>query len=187
MSDNVAQFMEKLGLSDEEIADMAATAANPDHSLQRMMDESADTLAAFVRDTNASWSARLDTVVDLQPYQMIPSTIWESMAGAQKTALSEVLGLLPTQPWNILLLAMDERTASLVGVDRYPGALSEEAQAAINVARLSILEELDKARGLDETARNAAAARIIAMARTVASATLGQDVVDRSRAVFFGD
>lgn len=187
MSDNVAQFMEKLGLSDEEIADMANAAANPNHDLQRKIDDSVEALATFVRETNASWSARLGTLVELQPYRMIPASIWESFDIAEKNALSDAMGLLPDQPWNIILLAMDDQTAALVGVARYPSAISEEAAAATTVARLSILDELDKVRGQGDTARDAAAARIIAMARTVAAASLGSDVVDRSRAVFFGD
>lgn len=197
MSDNVTQFMEKLGLSDDEIAEMS----NPINDLQRTIAASNAALATFVMETNASWSKQLGAVIELQPYAMLPATCWDALDTPHQTLLMDVVGLIPTQPWNNILLAMNDETANLVGVGRYPTGLSEEATTAAGIANLSITEELElvkKQQGAiidtpgHETAevkqvRRGAAARIIALARPVASASLGQDAVDHSRATFFGD
>lgn len=198
MSDNVTQFMERLGLSDDEIAEMAS----PVSDLQRTIAESDAALAAFVMETNAAWSKQLGTLVDLQPYAMLPASCWDALDTAHQTLLMDVVGLIPTQPWNNILLAMNDETATLVGVGRYPTGLSDEATTAAGIANLSITEELELVKtqqsalvdtsGQVETADvaqacGAASARIIALARPVASASLGQDLVDHSRATFFGD
>lgn len=184
MSDNVAQFMEKLGLSDEEIAEMARAASDPGSDLQRRIADAEDALATFVRTTNASWSASLGTVVELEPYCMIPRSVWTSFPQLEQEVLTETLGLLPSQPWNILLLAGSDHTATSVGVPHAPSP--SDSSGAIDVVRLAISEEFDALRN-GTTDSDAAAARIIAMARTTAAQSLGQDAVDRSRSLFFSD
>ncbi len=198
MSANVTEFMEKLGLSGDEIAEMA----NPISDQQRRIEESETTLATFVMQTNAMWSERMGAIIDLQPKHMLPTTCWDSLDTPDRTLLMDVLGLLPAQPWNIVLLAANDETAALLGVGRHPRSLSEEERTANNLASLTIAEELEIAKRkqgatLDpsrsdlaevaDQAPDAATARIIALARPVASASLGQDVVDHSRSTFFGD
>lgn len=186
LSPNVTEFMEKLGLSDDEIAEMA----HPVSDVQRKIDESETTLARFVTDTNAKWSQNTGSVIDLQPYRMLPESCWDSLDMQHELLLKDALALLPAQPWNIILLAMDSQTAMLTGAGRFPTTSTEEGRMAINVASLSIVDELDRIQRTEaasDTARAAAAARIIAMARRVASASLGTEVVDQSRQRFFGD
>lgn len=190
MSSNVTQFMEKLGLSDEEIADMAKTAGAVDE-VQVKLDESEVALGAFVTSTNAAWSQSTGTVVELQPYYMLPAVCWELPNKHDHALIVEVMGLLPASPWNIVLLAMDDETAAVTGAGRFPMAVSEEAVTATSLAKVSIAEELElvkRQQGInDGQVRDAAVARIIAMARPVGAAMLGQDVVDHSRRTFFGD
>jgi len=183
MSANVAKFMETLGLSDDEIAEMARAASDPSSELEERMAAADETLASFVRDTNAAWSSRLGTIVELQPHYMIPRSVWTSFPQIEQDVLTDRLGLVPSQPWNILLLATTDQTARAVGVSLAP---TDATPAATEIVRLAIQEELERIK-LGSTDTQAAAARIIAMARTTAAQTLGQDAVDRSRALFFAD
>ena len=183
MSASVAQFMEKLGLSDDEIAEMARAASDPGNALKQRIASADATLATFVCETNAAWSTRLGTLVELQSYCMIPRSVWTSFPEIEQDVLMDSMGLLPSQPWNSLLLAMTDHTAQAVGVSRHPAS---ETAAASDVVRLAIQEEFERIR-LGTTDTSAAAARIIAMARTTAAHTLGQDAVDRSRSLFFND
>lgn len=220
MSASVTEFMEKLGLSDEDIAEMA----NPISDQQRRIDESEAALASFVKQTNAYWSQTTGALIDLQPRHMLPTSCWDFLDTQDTTLFMDVLGLLPAQPWNIVLLAMNDETARLVGVGRHHVAPSDEHLTAINLAQLTIAEELDQvkqkqgatlqpsvfnpalldptvddppplqvtdadvARAADfDSIKNAATARIMAMARPVAAAALGQAVVDQSRSIFFHD
>ncbi len=198
MSTNVTDFMEKLGLSDDQIAEMA----NPMSDQQRRLDESEATLATFVMQTNAMWSERMGAIIDLQPRHMLPTSCWDSLDTPDRTLLMDVLGLLPAQPWNTVLLAANDETAALLGVGRHPRSLSEEEQTANKLASLTIAEELESVKRqqgatldpsrldpaeVPDEIRNTAVVRIIAIARPVASAVLGQDVVDHSRSTFFGD
>jgi len=190
MSSNVTQFMEKLGLSDEEIADMASSAAAVDE-VQVKLDESEATLGAFVTATNAAWSQQTGTDVELQPYHMLPAVCWELPDKQDRAVLIEVMGLLPASPWNIVLLAMNDETVAITGAGRFPMAVSEEAVTATSLAKITIAEELDLIKGYqgadNAEIRDAAVARIIALARPVGAAMLGQDVVDHSRRTFFSD
>lgn len=191
MSPNVTQFMEKLGLSDEDIADMANTSSTVD-PVQATLDQGGAALNTFVNSTNTTWSQSMGARIDLQPYQMLPAVCWEFDDKHDHTLLVDVMGLLPTNPWNIVLLAMNDDTATLTGAGRFPMTITEEAVTATSLAKISIVEELETvkkhAQAPDFVAvRDGAIARIIAMARPVGSALLGQHVVDHSRRTFFGD
>lgn len=193
MSSNVTQFMEKLGLSEEEIADMATPAVTVDE-VQVKMDEGTQALNAFVNQARATWADHTSHLVNLEPFQMLPASLWMQLDKHDRTVLVEVMGLVPAHPWNIVLLAADEQTAVLTGAARLPMTQSEEAAVAIDMARLSITDEIDRVKKCDRNqldefvaTRDAAAARIITLARTIGSAVLGQDAVDHSRATFFAD
>lgn len=191
MSPNVTQFMEKLGLSDEEIADMANTSSTVD-PVQAKLDQGAAELNAFVTSTNTTWSQSMGAPIELQAYQMLPAVCWEVADRHDHTLLVEVMGLLPTSPWNIVLLAMNAETAALTGAGRFPLTITEEAVAATSLAKISIAEELETVKKHAQapdfvSVRDGAIARITAMARPVGSALLGQDVVDHARRTFFGD
>ena len=190
MSSNVTDFMEKLGLSDEEIADMANTATSVDE-VQSKVDEGEAALSQFVTTTNGAWSQQAGTIVDLQPYSMLPAVCWDLPDKHDHAVLVEAMGLLPTNPWNIVLLAMNDETAAITGAGRFPLTVRDEAVTVTSLAKISIAEEVElvkRQHGTDNgQARDAAVARIIAMARPVGAAMLGQDVVDHSRRTFFGD
>lgn len=189
MSSNVTQFMEKLGLSDEEIADMANPSGTVD-PVQIKADEADAALGAFVNQTNAAWAQQTGTAVELQPYHLLPAVCWDFDDKQDHDLLVEVMGLLPSNPWNIVLLAMNDETATLTGAGRFPSIVREEAVTATSLAKISIAEELQQLKRFEQPnteARDAAVARIIAMARPVGSAMLGEDVVDHSRRTFFGD
>lgn len=193
MSSNVTEFMEKLGLSEDDIAEMANPVGTIDE-VQAKIDEGDEALDIFVGQAKATWSNHTSRMVDLQPFHMLPESLWTQLDKHDRTLLVEIMGLVPANPWNIVLLAADEETATLTGAARFPLTHSEEAAVAIDMAKLSITGELERLKKCDRNqldefvaTRDAAAARIIAMARTVGSAVLGDDVVNHSRTTFFGD
>jgi len=191
MSSDVTEFMEKLGLSEEEIADMANPVSAIDE-VQVKADESEAALGAFVTETNAAWSKQTGALVDLQPYLMLPAVCWELPDKQDHALLVEVMGLLPASPWNVVLLAADNETAAITGAARMPTDVSDEAVAATSLAKITIAEELEMLKNQSQDAafaanRDGAAARIVALARPVGAAMLGQEVVDHSRTTFFGD
>lgn len=193
MSSNVTEFMEKLGLSEEEIAEMAKPASTIDE-VQAKIDEGNVALDIFVGQAKATWSNHTSRLVDLQPFHMLPLSLWNDLDKHDRALLVEVIGLVPANPWNIVLLAADEETATLTGASRFPLSLSEEAAVAIEMAKLTITAELEAIKTVDQTqvdafvtTRDAAAARIIALARPIGAAALGDAAVDHSRATFFGD
>lgn len=140
MSASVTEFMERLGLSEEEIAEMA----NPISEQQRLISESETALASFVKQTNTYWSQQTGTVIDLQPRHMLPTSCWDALDTQDSAVLIDVLGLLPAQPWNILLLAMNDETAKLVGVGRHHAPPSDEHDTAVTLAQLTIAEEIQR-------------------------------------------
>ena len=200
MSADVTQFMAKLGLSEDEIAEMAA----PKSPLQRAIDDSEEQLERFVARSNAVWSEQLGTTVNLWPYRMLPARCWseETLGARHRTTLMEVLGLLPAQPWNIVLLAMDESTASALQLPLHPPMLGDTEAEGTDTAIHFLLQELDQldrllmaptpagmtaANDALVTARTEAVTRIMAMARPIAGAAVGEHAVLISRQTFFGD
>lgn len=200
MSADVTQFMEKLGLSEDEIAEMAA----PKSPLQRAIDDSEAQLERFVAQSNAAWSEQVGCQISLWPYRMLPDRCWseETLGLRHRTTLMEILGLLPAQPWNILLLAMDQSTADALELPLHPPMLTETETESTDTAIRFLLQELEQLDRLLMTptpagvqtahdplgsARSDATTRIMAMARPIAGAAVGEAAVRTSRARFFSD
>jgi len=165
-------------------------------AIDTILTENRTALAGYMDRLNAAWSEQTQSPVDLQPYYMIPERCWE---GEHQQTLVEVLGLAPAQPWNVLPLAADPATAASTGVASHPGprALDHRAMAASLIA--DAVEAMHKAveqatfatdavdtAALD-SARLHAANEIKGLARRIAGATVGNEVVDRTRATFFND
>lgn len=161
-------------------------------------------LEAFVVGKNEQWSERVGAAVELRPYSMIAASCWEAqqLGEIYRTSLIGFLGLIPTQPWNVILLAADEQTSSVLQIARYPLVSSEAEMEASAAARRMMIDSLDrlKAAAVASPAhaspeavrhftviRDQVSERIVLSARSFASASLGAPVVDRSRAMFFGD
>lgn len=183
--------------SDMALLDLGALEFAPTLSaLDRQLADHATELDAFMMQLNDEWGAQLGTDVDLQPYLMIPERCWE---GEHGETLLDVLGLAPTQTWNVLPLAGSPATASAVGVASHPGGESlhtyKPAIAFIDETLAKMRTACEQATftsdSIDsdalERARDEAAGNIKTLARHIAGVVLGTEAVNETRATFFND
>ena len=162
---------------------------------QKMADDKAG-LDAYISHLNESCAARAEQPVDLQPYLMIPERCWD---GEHHQVLVDVLGLTPSQSWNVLPLAGDAPTAMALGITPHPGPRGLDTR---QIASELIGDAVDKMRAALEQATfgsdtvntaafdeaQAEATRDIkSIARRMAGPIVGAQAVDHARATFFSD
>lgn len=164
--------------------------------LQLRIDESERELTAFMDQLNAIWADRLGSTTQLRPFLMLPTRCWDT---EHQRVLIETLGLTPAQQWNVLPLASDGDEEGALGLGRHPGGVTtgvvEIASGFVDETIAEMHVEFERAtfsgdavdsEALD-AARNNARAEIIALARRIATSAVGDEVVDRSRTLFFDD
>lgn len=196
----LAKIEAEFAISDDDLALLDLSSIAFDQQTKRLsaadaiMAENRAALADFMSRLNNAWSAHAVSPVDLQPYFMLPERCWE---GDHQEVLVEVLGLAPAQPWNVIPLAADSATEAIVGVGRHPGsrALDHRAMATSLIAETvgtmhKTVEQAAFAKDAVDTsafdaARLQAANEIKGIARRIAGATVGVEVIDHARATFF--
>lgn len=195
----LAEIEAEFRISDADIALLELGAlefAPPLSPLDTKLAEGRDELATTMDQLREQLSARLATPVDLEPYLMLPERCWE---GQHREALIELLGLTPTQTWNLLPLAGNPQTAQALGIIEHPrGAPLHAIDAALSFLDDIITKMQSRCEaatfshdGIDgealEAAREQARSQVRGLARHIAGASIGTEVVSHTRATFFGD
>lgn len=162
---------------------------------QKMADDKAE-LDAYIGHLNESCAARAGQSIDLQPYLMVPERCWD---GEHHQVLVDLLGLTPSQAWNVLPLPGDAPTAMAMGMTPHPGPRGLDtrqlASELIGDAVEKMRAALEQATFGSDTVNTAAfdeaqaeATRdIMAIARRMAGPIVGAQAVDHARATFFSD
>lgn len=176
-----------LGLHPDSPANHAMTQAEAD---ARQLEE-IEWQRGFVAKVNAQLPAGTSVV----PYAMLPWTLWNGPYGRM---LAVTCGLWPTQAWNTMLLAADQRSGFVLDLPEHPGTypagLIPELERLLGELRAEMDGAMADAQAAPEltfaaieawdAAREAMVPRIVALSHHVGAMCLGEEVFARHKALF---
>lgn len=131
----------------------------------------------------------------MAPYAMLPWSLWQTEFAQMLMVVCEYY---PTQSWNTMLLAEDERSSAVLGLPVHPGAYPHNLQATAILYLTEYRKTMDAAhRQADEAlaqgelgmrafgkAVDDLKANVAALAHILAGHTFGDEVYDRHLEMF---
>lgn len=180
-------FLKELGFSPDDASNMMPT----QESVQAKHDEYFAEQTRFVDKINS----QLPPGTSVAPYAMLPWDVWKGEFGQMLMVTCEYY---PTQPWNTMLLAEDQRSSFVLDIPEHPGCYPPNLVPSAEKHLAEFRDQLDAARTytdrsmaageMDMKVFDAAVEKVkshvLAMANTFASISLGEDVYDRHLELF---